>query len=210
MGRPPPPQQARAVATRAAIVAAAVHVLAHRGRSGASTSAIARAAGVSQGALFRHFPTKAQLLAAATERILAELFDEFSAALPGALAEGDLLRGALGALWAIYCDPRLAGVFELYLAARTDPALAEELQPVVGAHVARELDIARMLFPDAVSRSDFEPMVMGLLSTIQGAAVAAAVVPTDVAQPAGRPAELLFIEALVRAQLGTPSWVEVP
>ena len=55
-------QAERKAATIAALVTATIEVLAERGYSGASTKAICQAAGCTQGALFRHFPTRAALL----------------------------------------------------------------------------------------------------------------------------------------------------
>jgi AcrR family transcriptional regulator len=196
----PIPQQARAVATRDGVLVACIALLAEVGLAGASTAAVARRAEVSQGALFRHFPTKADLLAAATDRALSDLFDDFLAALPTALSTGDALEAGLRVLWEVYLDPRLAGVFELFLAARTDPALQTRLAPLILAHANRERQIARMLFPEAAHRDDFDEVVTGLLSTLQGAAVAAGTLPGE----AGR-LELRFIIELVRRELGSPA-----
>lgn len=195
------PQQARAHRTRAALVAATVELLGETGLSGCATKAVARRAGVSQGALFRHFPTKNQLLAAATEAVLEQLTADFLGALPAALAAGDLLAGGIQALWEVYQDPRLAGVFELFLAARTDPELAAAVRPILEAHAARELELARMLFPAAAARlDDFDAVVVGLMSTLQGAAVATHVLPGVAGTH-----ELAFLTRLAREQLGTPS-----
>lgn len=195
----PTPQQARAVATRNAVIDAAVEILAEEGLSGASTAAVARRAGVSQGALFRHFPTKPDLLGAANARVLDALFAEFLAALPAALASGDLLTGGLRALWQVYTDARLAGVFELYLAARTDPALRDQVAPLMRAHAGRELAVARLLFPEAAHRPDFDDVVIGLLSTLQGAAVVAHALPGEAGV-----FELRFLAELARKELGEP------
>lgn len=197
---PPAPKQDRALRTRAALVAATTALLARQGLAGCSTAAVARAAGVSQGALFRHFPTKTDLLTAATEAVLDALAADFLAALPGALAGGDLLGGGLQALWTVYQDPRLAGVFELFLAARTDPALGAALGPVLAAHSERERDLARALFPEAAARlPDFDAVVVSLLSMLQGAAVASHVTPGE---PGAH--ELAVLRRLVADQLGRP------
>lgn len=60
-------------ATRDRIVAAAVRAFARRGYEAASTREIARAAGVEQGLLTYHFPSKDELWRAAAERIFAVL-----------------------------------------------------------------------------------------------------------------------------------------
>lgn len=205
------PKQARARATKEAVVAAAVDVLAELGLAGTSTAAIARRAGVSQGALFRHFPTKTDLLAATTAHILDALTTDFVAALPAAMGTGDLLKAGLEVLWSVYVDPRLAGVFELFLAARTDPELAALLRPIVAQQAAAELALARLLFAKASQSPDFDATVAGLMSTIQGVAVAAAVLPRPTADTApATPIELRFIDTLVRRELGTPQWPEAP
>lgn len=57
----------RAPERRAAIVRAAREEFARRGYHGAGTAAIARAAGCSEAVIYRHFPSKKALLAAAFE-----------------------------------------------------------------------------------------------------------------------------------------------
>lgn len=199
MSDAPTPQQQRAIETRAALVRAAVRSLAAGGRATTTTGRVAKAAGVSQGALFRHFPTKNDLLEAATEAVLDALFQDFARALPAAFTAADPLQAGLAALWSVYQDTRLAGVFELFLAARTDADLQQRLSPILQAHAARELAFARALFPAAAGREDFDAVVIGLLSTLQGAAVATFVLPGQAGQ-----FELQFLSELVRRELGDP------
>ena len=77
---PPRPASGRtprlpAAERREAILAAALPVFATRGAEGATTRDLAKAAGVTEPILYRHFPSKADLFAAvvarATERVLA-------------------------------------------------------------------------------------------------------------------------------------------
>lgn len=207
MNQAPLPQQARARQTRRNVVQAAVALLGEEGLAGVRTAAVARRAGVSQGALFRHFPTKAALLGAALQATLDGLVVRFGAALASqAEGGGELLRVGIDALWEVYTDPALYGGFELFLAARTDPALRAVTGPILQAHVARELELARLLFPDAAdSHPRFDATVVGLLATLQGLAVGAAAwpLPGDGVRPE-RPVELDFIEELVRRELGMP------
>jgi AcrR family transcriptional regulator len=187
------------VRTRQALVQAAINQLAAGGAAATTTTRVAREAGVSQGALFRHFPTKNDLLEAATIQVLGDLFDEFEGSLVAAFAADKPLRTGIALLWCIYCDPRLAGVFELFLAARTDPDLQLRLAPVMEAHAEREVAFARLLFPDASHRPDFGTVVLGLLSTLQGAAIASFVMPGEAGS-----FELQVLAELVRRELGEP------
>ena len=59
-----PTLQARSRATRVRLLQATAAALEELGYAGASTTEVARRAGVSQGALYKHFPSKVQLLAA--------------------------------------------------------------------------------------------------------------------------------------------------
>jgi AcrR family transcriptional regulator len=84
--------------TRARLVRAAREVLERGGYAGASVLAIARRAGVSAGALYRHFPSKAELfvevLRAAGEGELAEM--------NAAASQADTFMGRLEAVVATY------------------------------------------------------------------------------------------------------------
>lgn len=92
------PADPRAVRTRAAILDAAVRVLSDVGISAATMDGVAAAAGVSRSTLYRHFPTYAELLFAALERIApappppdGDPIDQVESAvlgLAGALREG--------------------------------------------------------------------------------------------------------------------------
>lgn len=175
------PVQARSQRTRARLLDAAIEALAELGYAGARTNGIAERAGVSQGALYRHFPTKVDLFEAALVDVLAEArerFDRDFAADPD--AEADPAGACFRHLWEVFCSPPLQGAFELYHAARTDPALAERVVPIIADHRARAVAGTRALFPDvARSHEDFDGAVHALMSTMQGAAVVSALAPAD-------------------------------
>lgn len=79
---------------RALLLAAGAQVFAAKGFDGASTAEIAAAAGVSQSALFRHFPTKAELFTAASLEPFAAFMREFQDTYARRRAEG-LVGGEL-------------------------------------------------------------------------------------------------------------------
>lgn len=81
---PEPPLRADARRNRARILAAAAEVFDKHGTS-ASTEEVARRAGVAVGTVFRHFPTKADLLAA----IMKELQGRLATRAETLAAEGD-------------------------------------------------------------------------------------------------------------------------
>ena len=89
----------RSEATRAELVAVARRLFAERGYAGVGTEEIVRAAGVTRGALYHHFESKRELLAAVYEQVEAELTERIAdEALAGGAAPADpieaLRRGA--------------------------------------------------------------------------------------------------------------------
>jgi AcrR family transcriptional regulator len=185
-----PPQQSRSLATRARLVEAAARALVDLGFAGASTSAMAQRAGVSQGALFKHFPAKADLLAACVERLLADFVVEFRADVVRRLAAAPSAAGtrlppqvvltaearvapAVAARWAIFRRPAMHAVFEVYVAARTDAALAERLAPILTRHREAILAEARLLFPEVARHAPAEAdaAVDAVVYAMQGVAL---------------------------------------
>ena len=75
------PRQARAHATRDAIVGAAAQLLGSAGYAATTTNAIALRAGVSVGSLYEYFPNKDAIVATIIAELLEEQFQTFSAAL---------------------------------------------------------------------------------------------------------------------------------
>ncbi|GHG44666.1 MULTISPECIES: TetR/AcrR family transcriptional regulator [Amycolatopsis] len=85
-----PPQQARSRASLEKVLAAAEHVLAHRGHEEFTIGAVAEQAGLSVGAIYRRFDGKDQLLFAVKDQLLSRLETSVGEALrdsaPGARA----------------------------------------------------------------------------------------------------------------------------
>ena len=118
------PVQARSLATRTALLDAAIECVCADGYAAVTTAEIARRAGVSRGAQLHHFPTKAELMAAAIEHLLARRVDEFRRAFGSGALRGDLVDDGLDVLWTMFEGPAFIAWVELWVAARTDPDLA--------------------------------------------------------------------------------------
>jgi AcrR family transcriptional regulator len=163
---------------------------------------VCRSAGVSQGALFKHFDTKAALVAAAAEHLFASLVADYRAAFARVADDPDRPRAATRVLWSIFQQERLHAAFELYVAARTDAELARRLRPVAERHAENLRQQARDLFPDAArANPDFEALVSVAVSAMQGAALGGPALRDN-----ARDAQLLaFLERLARAALAPPA-----
>ncbi|MEZ4268365.1 MAG: TetR/AcrR family transcriptional regulator [Myxococcota bacterium] len=195
----PAPKQARAVLTRQKLLEATITCLARLGYAGTSTTAVVKEAGVSQGALFRYFPTRTQLIGAA----IADLFERFVRDYDGAFqaavrAEGgDRVTLALRLLWTVFTAPPMHAVFEVYLAARTDSDLAAAIAPALHQHRANMLAEARAIFPDLAAIPDFELVILGVIATLQGVALQHAALRDDAAAAS----ELQFVHRICAREL---------
>lgn len=194
-----PTQGERRTATRAALVDAALDCLVDHGVAGTTTAAVCARAGVSSGALFNHFPSKAALLGAAAERVLAAATADYVARFTvGADGSGDVLGDAVRLLWQIHAEPRLSAVLELFVSARTDSDLAAALWAVNEPHTARVLDVARHLLPEYADHPQFEATFDLVISAVVGVALG---LYAD-AQRKGRVETLISV---VRGQLRSPA-----
>ncbi|MDB4972506.1 MAG: Transcriptional regulator, TetR family [Myxococcaceae bacterium] len=162
-------QRERRDGTQRKLVEATLACLIELGHARTTTTEIVRAAGVSQGALFKHYPNKAELLSAAVACLFEQLVSGYEAdfrALPNDEATAE---AAFELLWNNFTGPRLAVAFELYIVARTDPALARCLQPVVRHHRAVLVEHARALFPEAARHNpEFDAWVDLLMCSMEG------------------------------------------
>ena len=123
------PTQARSLATRAALLDAAIEALCADGYAAVTTTEVARRAGVSRGAQLYHFPIKAELLTAAVEHLLDLRLREFRSVLEGG-GPLERLDDAVDLLWAMFQGPAFVAWIELWMAARTDPDLAATVTEV--------------------------------------------------------------------------------
>jgi len=163
-------QEQRRSETRTRLLAATHDTLVERGYAGTTTTEVCRRAGVSQGALFKHFASKGELLAATAERLFANLIDAYRDSLPRLAAGEDRAAAAIQLLWDVFEDARLLAAIELYGAARTDRELAPRLAPVAERHGENLRELSRELFPEAAARRlEFDALVAVVVQAIQGA-----------------------------------------
>ena len=141
------PVQERSLATRAALLDAAIDCLVERGYAATTTIETARRAGVSRGAQLHHFPTKAQLLATAVEHLFDRRRAEFLAALAAIDPAADRLDAAIDLLWSMFQGPAFVAWSELWMAARTDPELAASVVAVERRFTAETQAMFTEMFP---------------------------------------------------------------
>jgi AcrR family transcriptional regulator len=171
--------------TRTRLIEAAVDLLVAQGLDGFTTPAVAQAAGVAQGTVFRHFPTKQDLLvtttAAALESCRSDHADRFAArahAEQPATTEA-VIRLAIESLWAACTDPRATALIEVRARCRTDDALRAQLDAVIGAENEVAGDLVTILLPATfdLPADDYLDLSRIVLNALQGRALARLVRP---------------------------------
>lgn len=123
-------QQQRSRSMQHRLLDAAVDCLVERGWAGTTTTLVADRAGVSRGAQLHHYRTKSALLIAAVEHLAERRSAELRAEAAGLPPDGDRLEATIDLLASLFTGPLFAAAIEVWVAARTDPALRSALVPV--------------------------------------------------------------------------------
>ncbi len=167
-------QAERRLSTCKRLLDAASACLIESGYAALTTTAVAQRAGLSQGALFRYFPSKQDLLAATVEHLFAALTARYETRFAKVAAAGGVTApAALGLLAEVLDDPRYLAALELHTAARTDARLRESLDSVVHRHGAnlRRLAYGLPLEVGDGDRQRLDDLIDLATLALQGAAV---------------------------------------
>ncbi len=109
---------------------ATIACLLEHGYSGTTTPLVAKRAGVTRGAMLHHYPSREALVTAAVRHLAIKRVEEALELFGGVDSKGDALPRALDLLWQMHQGPLFAAVTELWVAARTDAALAAQVESV--------------------------------------------------------------------------------
>lgn len=192
-GRPRRTQAERRAETTDRLLDATLEALADVGWARTTAQEVSARSGISQGGLFRRFPTMLDLVVAAADRLRARQFESFRAGVDaGAESPVELLR-----LLRQRCrEPDNAAWYELLAAARTDSALRERLAPLAATYHAEIAAYSRTLPAAAgVDPALLEAVVFTLVHALDGEALSATVHP----QPEQEEARLVLLASLLRA-----------
>lgn len=171
-------QQQRREETVARLLQASIDTIIEVGYARASAAVITKRAGVSVGALFRHFETMGDFMAATAYEVLRRQLETFTKQVAEIPADRPALPAALTILRDITAGSTNAVLYELMVAARTDEKLKETLQNVLGQYSAKIHDAARAL-PGAESfPEETFPVIVALMTNVfDGAAIVRGVLP---------------------------------
>jgi AcrR family transcriptional regulator len=191
-------QQQRREETVGRLLEACIATIIEVGYARASAAVITKRAGVSVGALFRHFETMSDFMAATASEVMrrqVELGTRRVAEIP---ADQPALPAALAILRDITGGPTNAVLYEMLIAARTDEKLKVTLQREIGQYGPKLRDAVRAL-PGAerIPEDTFTVLVVLMTNVFDGAALVEGVLP----QPEIAERRIPVLTALLNAAL---------
>lgn len=131
--------------TRRLLVRAAVECLTEIGYAATSVEAVMAKAGVSRGSVLNQFPTRLDLMRAASEAAMRAVMADTQARFEGMDDPATKMRRLCDVFWESQNIPEAAAVTEVLLAARWDAELARALRHVaVGIEAEIDADVARI------------------------------------------------------------------
>ena len=171
-------QQQRREETVGRLLDACIDTIIEVGYARASAAVITKRAGVSVGALFRHFETMGDFMAATASEVLRRQLEWITKQVAEIPPEAPGLETVLMILRDVTSGPRNVVLYELLIAARTDAKLKATLQDELGDYADKIIEAARTLPGAEQFPQDKFPVIVGLLANVfDGAAVVQGIVP---------------------------------
>lgn len=171
-------QQQRREETVARLLDASIQTIIDIGYAKASAAVIARRAEVSDGALFRHFPTMGDFMAATAHEVMRRQLEVFSKRIAEIPAEQPPLQAVLTILRDVTGNDTNTVMYELLIAARTDEKLRATLQEVLTEYAANIYGTARTIPGfEQLPEGESTAAVALLVNAFDGAAIIRPVLP---------------------------------
>ncbi|MCW2691265.1 MAG: transcriptional regulator [Mycobacterium sp.] len=156
----------------ASLLDASIAAIVDVGYARASAAVITKRAHVSDGALFRHFDTMGDFMAATAYEVMRRQLDLFTKQVAEIPADTPALEAVLTILRDITGNSTNAVMYELMIAARTDEKLRATLEDVLAEYSARFYETARALpTADQFPEQTFAALVAMVTNTFDGAAI---------------------------------------
>jgi AcrR family transcriptional regulator len=168
-------QQQRREDTIARLLDASIETIVEIGYARASAKVIAQRAEVSDGALFRHFPTMGDLMAATAQEAGRRQLEVATKRVADIPADKPAIQGVLEIIRDVTGNATNTVIYELMVAARTDEKLRDTLRVVMAAYFTKIYEAARTapsaVEIEAIGEENFAALVVVLLNTFDGAAM---------------------------------------
>ncbi len=164
----------RSQATQQDLIAATIRVIAERGLESASSAEIAKAAGVTQGALQHHFANKKALILRATSELVHsdDLGGQMAVWPDPALPLRQRAQDAITAAWNLtYGRPNYVTMWSIFMACRTDAELLHHMAIEREALRVRMASGFLKAFPELAGNAQSESLANLVFSALRGMGV---------------------------------------
>jgi AcrR family transcriptional regulator len=161
-------QQERSAAMQQRLLDATVDCLVRHGYAGTTTTRVTELAGVTRGAQVHHFPTRADLVAAAVRHLAARRTELAFEKIDSVRQAPDPIDAALDLMWEIHQGPIHYATIEIWVAARTDAELREQLTAVEPEARKALMEFSAAAFADYADNPRFRHIMYTALDTMRG------------------------------------------
>jgi AcrR family transcriptional regulator len=153
---------------RTRLLDATVDCLVRYGYAGTTTTRVTELAGVTRGAQVHHFPTRADLVAAAVRHLAAKRAELAFEKIDAVRRATDPLDAALELMWEVHQGPVLYATIEMWVAARTDPELREQMTEVEPTARASLIEFTEAAFGDYAGNPRFRHVMYTAMDAVRG------------------------------------------
>lgn len=157
---------------RTRLLDATVECLVTHGYSGTTTPRIAEMAGVTRGAQIHHFKSKEDLVVAAIEHLAQQRAQAAIHEFGRVNSSTDLGSTVLDFLWEAHQGPLFIATMELWVAARTDPVLAQQIQRVEPVVNSTLITAIAQLLPEHPAQKELRNIVYTAMDALRGILIA--------------------------------------
>jgi AcrR family transcriptional regulator len=165
-------QEERSAETRGRLVQAAIQVLSESGYANLTISKVTQRAGLTNGAMQHHFPSRGDLMLALMDAVYPVLQIPFKAIAAEELSLKERVSDVIDRLWEIYRRPEYLAIWDIALGSQGDPEMWVRLRSYQRDISTRMRDEFIALFPDVDMGPDEVERVFSLtISYMRGFAL---------------------------------------
>ena len=161
-------QAERSAAMRQRLLDATVDCLVTYGYAGTTTLRVAELANVTRGAQIHHFPAKEDLVVAAIEHLAHRRMDLAFGELWRIKSDPDTASAILDFLWEAHRSKLFVATIELWIASRTDPVLAAQIQRVETVVTGTVMASVAQMLPDEAGRRELRHATYTAMDAMRG------------------------------------------
>jgi len=169
-------QQERRTETIGKLLKATIECLIELGYRDTSIGKICTRAGVSHGGLFRHFPSRTALIAAATHEIVLRHLSELAEVVHDHRGEGDIIEVLIKSFRVAARAPLTCAWREVLLAARTNAELRDAVAPAVQNFEDAIMDLSSKIPGAPDEEREFGTLVLSILHMFDSEAICVPIV----------------------------------